>query len=207
MGTLPPTPLLAPRPGRPRARGRAGALALAAWLAATPVPPARAAEAGGTRAGEYELKAAFLLNLARFVEWPPAVLPPGSGELVLGVLGEDPFEGSLERAVKGKAVEGRPVRVRYLKSEREARACHVVFVSASERDHLPRIAAQLRGAPTLTVGDVGPFAEHGGVVHFVREGALVRLVVNPRAAEAGGLKLSARLLSLARLVGEPGKGS
>ena len=182
------------------------AAVLIAWLGGGAVPATRGSE-DSKRVREYELKAAFLFNLSKFVEWPASAFAGADDAIVIGILGEDPFEGRLQQTVEGKIVGGRRFRIRYVKADRDAQACHIVFISHSEKDRLAQIAERLRGSPTLSVSDVGPFAELGGVLHFDLDGRRVRLVINPEAAKGAGLKLSAKLLNLARIVPEQADGS
>lgn len=177
---------------------------LVGWLGA--VPATRGSE-DSSRVKEYELKAAFVFNLSKFVEWPASAFAGPDDAIVIGILGEDPFAGRLQETIDGKTVGGRRLRVRYVKADRDARACHIVFISPSEEGRLGQIAERLRGSPTLSVSDVGPFAELGGVLHFDLEGRRVHLVINPEAATGGGLRLSAKLLNLARIVRDNRDGS
>lgn len=167
-------------------------LALGVWGG----PPAPGQE---RLADEYEVKAAFLYNLLRFTEWPAEALPP-STPLAVCVLGGDPFEGALEAALRDKTVQGRALQTRHLHGAPEARRCQVLFVAASERGRTRAILEALRGAPVLTVGESEGFARVGGVINFVVEGGRLRFEVNPDAAERAGLRLSARVLQLARIV-------
>jgi hypothetical protein len=179
---------------------------LVGWLGGGAVPATRGSE-DSTRVKEYELKAAFLFNLSKFVEWPPSAFAGPDGPIVVGILGEDPFDGRLEEAVAGKTVGGRRFHVSSLTADRDGRSCHIVFISPSERGRLAQIAERLRGSPTLSVSDRGPFAELGGILHFELEGRRVRLVINPEGARGSGLRLSAKLLNLARIVHEQRDGS
>jgi hypothetical protein len=153
-----------------------------------------------TLPGEYEVKAAFLYNFLRFTEWPPDTLPAAGAPLVVCALGDDPFEGGLETAFQGKVVQGHPVEVRRVRTGADGRACQAVFVSASERGRLRQILESLRGSPVLTVGEVEGFARAGGIVNFVVEEGRVRFEVNPDAAARARLRLSSRVLNLARIV-------
>lgn len=165
--------------------------------------PARAAPATSS---EYEVKAAFLYNFAKFVEWPPDAFARGGTPLVIGVLGEDPFGSVLDGIVRGKQVQGRPVVVRRFATVEEAAASHVLFISPSEDERLAPVLARLRQAPVLTVGETERFAERGGVIGLRLEGGRVRFDVNVDAAQRARLGVSSQLLKLARVVrGEPGR--
>lgn len=147
---------------------------------------------------EYRVKAAFLYNFARFVEWPQS---RNAGPLVIGVLGADPFRGALADTAHGKSVDGRLVVVRKVGSVEAASGCAVLFVSSSERNRWPEILTPLRRTAVLTVGDAPGFLAAGGVLNFYLENNRVRFELNPAAARKSGLKLSAQLIRLARVEG------
>jgi hypothetical protein len=153
---------------------------------------------------EYEVKAAFLFHFAKFVEWPPEAFADRTASLVVGVLGEDPFEGVLERAVAGRRVRERAIEVRYFDGLAGVgdSPVHILFVaSQSEAAQVAELSHRFAGRNILLVGESEGFAERGGAVNFTREGKKVRFEINPQAAEAAGLRLSSRLLSLATIVG------
>jgi hypothetical protein len=163
-----------------------------------------AAAMGQSQADEYRLKAAFLFHFAELVEWPADAAGDDQQPVTLCTLG-DPFQGDLEAVVEGKKVGSRPVRVRHLSQAQEARqtqdakGCHVLFVSASERTRLPVLLAKIKG-PILTVGETEEFVKQGGMIALCLEGKKVRLDINLDASSRAGLKISSRLLLLARNV-------
>jgi hypothetical protein len=159
---------------------------------------AAAADEASAARFEAPVRAAFLYHFARFVEWPaePAGRPPR--DFTIGILGQDPFGPSLETAVAGKTVGGRPLVVLRTASVEAARRCEIVFVGL-EGEELARALDGLRGAPVLTVGDTDGFVQRGGMVSLARDENHVRLRINSDAARAAGLKVSSRLLSLARI--------
>ncbi|HEV2425792.1 MAG TPA: YfiR family protein [Terriglobia bacterium] len=146
---------------------------------------------------EYQVKAAFVYNFARFVDWPE-----GTPEqtFVIGILGEDPLGRALEAVVNQKTVNGRPIVVRRIASAAAGRDCRVVFISASEQRRVPAILDVLKGSAVLTVGESEGFAKQGGMINFIMEDDRVRFEVNVDAAEQARLKISSRLLRLARIV-------
>ncbi len=159
--------------------------------------PAVAAEA----AREYELKAAFLYNFARFVDWPAqGVTTPGV--LTLCVLGDSPFGRDLD-PIAGKTVGRASLRVRGITID-AASGCQIVFISGSEAPRLERDLARLRGSPVLSVGDSPGFAERGAVINFYLDQAKVRFEINIDAAQRSGLTVSSQLLRLARIVHDRG---
>lgn len=158
---------------------------------------ARHAAAGpDLAADEYWLKAAVILNFVRFVEWPQET----PGELVIGVMGDERLAEALESMAARRPLAGKTVTVRFLKTPRELRLCHVLYLPASMREHLLRILEVLRGQPVLTVSDMDGFTASGGVIRLFVEEERIRFDIGLRAAEKGRLKISSRLLGLAKNV-------
>ena len=162
------------------------------WLLA--VSSGRAQESAPT---EYQLKAAFLLNFAKFVEWPPAAFAQPTSPIVLGILGENPFGDALERTIQDKTINNRPLVIKPFRSAADATNCHLLFISASEKARLPEILAGLGKACALTVSETDRFTESGGMINFIRQGNKIRFQINEVAAKGAGLKISSKLLSLA----------
>jgi hypothetical protein len=146
---------------------------------------------------ENQVKGAFLTKFAIFVEWPGKPSPAGQVPVVIGILGDDPFGPQFEVALAKETVNGRPFALRRIKNPQEAVGCQILFISASEEPRLPDILAATRKQPILTVGDHERFAHRGGMINFVRQEGKVRFEVNTAAVEAGGLKMSAKLLQVA----------
>jgi hypothetical protein len=163
-----------------------------------------AARAQGTP--EYDLKAAFLYNFTKFVDWPSSAFPDAGSPLRICVLGEDPFGRSLQAvADENEEVGGHKLTVISTKSLSRPGGCQVLFISRSEQERLPQILAAVKGAPVLTVGDSRGFLDHGGIINFILEGSKVRFEINPEAADRVGIKISSKLLRLARISGpKPG---
>ena len=149
---------------------------------------------------EYQVKAAFLYNFARFVEWPADAFPDARTPILLGILGDDPFGGALEQTVKGKTVNGRELVLRRLTRVEDLKGFHMLFVSSSEARHLPQILESLRGKCVLTVGETEGFAQAGGVINFTLEENKVHFEINLNTAERAHLKISSKLLALAKVV-------
>jgi hypothetical protein len=148
---------------------------------------------------EYELKAIFLYNFAKYVDWPDTA-DADATSLDLCVLGEDPFGEALDDTVRGETVRGRTLQVRRLDVVSASEGCEIVFVSSSERSRLDRILAALDEKRVLTVGDMEHFAERGGIIQLVNEENRLRLEINMHAAQESGLKISSQLLKLGRIV-------
>lgn len=147
--------------------------------------------------GEYQLKAAFLFNFAKFVDWPENAFAETNSPLVIGILGQNPFGQDLEKLVQNKSIGSHPLVVETLTSAAQARSCHILFVSNSETPHLREVFGGLRKACVLTVGENERFVESGGMINFVIEGKKIRFEINDSAAKEAGLKVSSKLLSLA----------
>ncbi len=150
--------------------------------------------AGDDRTVEYPLKAAFLSHFIRYVEWPA-----GTDALVVAVLGDDPFGPALERALGERAPGGRTVVVRRYRTADQVGPCAILFVARSAMKQWPELRPRLQGRPVLTVGEVEGFTAAGGAVNFFVEEHRLRFEVNRAVTEEAGLRLSSRLLSLARL--------
>ena len=171
-------------------------------LAAAPALIWSALRAGRADAasGEYEVKAAFLYNFAKFVEWPEEVFAGSDGHLVLGVLGDDPFGQALDRIAQEKTVQGRRIVVRRWRSLKDVMGAHVLFVSPAEERNLAAILRMSKDSHVLTVSDLDGFAERGGAISLFLDQRRVRFAVNLKATEQAGLKMSAQLLKIAKIV-------
>lgn len=148
--------------------------------------------------GEYQIKAAYLLNFARYVEWPAARLASGM-PLRLCVVGRDPFGGALA-GVEGRQVNGHEVRVRQVDGAEQAADCHIVFIADSEERRLGVLLRGLAVRSVLTVSDIDGFAEAGGAIGLVVEDERVRFDINQAVLLRDGLRASSQLLRLGRSV-------
>jgi hypothetical protein len=155
------------------------------------------AGAAGTPVGEYQLKAVFLFNFAKFVEWPPQAFADPHDPFSICVLGDNPFGAALDDAVRGKTVASRPIAIRLVSSGQQAQTCQILFVSASERKRMHGLLEGLRNCCVLTVGDMDDFTQNGGIVQFRMKDSRVRIEIDAEAAERASLRISSRLLSLA----------
>ncbi len=161
---------------------------------------------GSEGLSEYEVKAAFLLNFVRFVEWPPA--NNGTNEpLALGIFGKNPFGGALDQVVNGKTINGRSLVIRRVSDETGIQSCNLIFFPVSEARRFSEAAATLASLSVLTVGESEGFAARGGMINFVVKDGRILFEVNPAAAVRARLKISSKLLQLAIIVkdGAPGK--
>jgi hypothetical protein len=155
------------------------------------------ASAQESQPSEYQVKAAFLFNFAKFVEWPPETFAGATSPLVVGILGDSPFGGDLERTIQNKTINNRLIVVKSLHSLAEATNCQVLFISTSEKKRLAEIFDGLHGASVLTVSETDGFTEAGGMINFVWEGKKIRFEINNDAARKANLKINSKLLSVA----------
>ena len=182
--------LLAHRPG-PIVRRFAFVLAL--LIVTGRVPAAEPA------ADEYPVKAAFLFNFAKFVEWPADAFKGSDDPIGICVVGQNPFGSALQDLVRDKTVANRPFLVREAANAQQASKCQIVFVTASERKRFRSLLEDLRGHSILTVGEADDFVASGGIINFKLKDARVRIEIDAGAAERARLRISSKLLSLAEI--------
>jgi hypothetical protein len=151
-------------------------------------------------ANEYQVKAAFLYNFAKFVDWPPSAFTDAKQPLEICVYGRDPFGTVLEDALLGKTIGERRVGLGRAMQFQDLAGCQIVFVGASAHESAPDLANRLKGRAVLLVGESDGFAASGGTIQFTIEDSRVHFVINPDAADRAGLKISSKLLALAKIV-------
>ncbi|MDO8682184.1 MAG: YfiR family protein [Armatimonadota bacterium] len=151
---------------------------------------------------EYQIKAAFLYNFAKFVEWPAEVFSDANTPIVIGIIGDDPFGSSFEQTVKGKTVSDRRLIIKRFERVQGVGSCHILFVSSSERNHLSKILEAAKTNNVLTVSEIDNFANKGGVIGFSMDQNKIGFVINVEAAKKAKLKISSKLLRLAKVVKE-----
>ena len=156
--------------------------------------------ADGAISHEYEIKAAFLFNFTRFIEWPSESFTDPTGPIVIGVIGDDPFGAELANAVKNRRVNGRSIVARSISSAEDARATHLLFVGMTRPEDLARLMRVLSGYPVMTVGESAAFTALGGTITFVVQDNKVRFQINAESAEQVHVRISAQLEKLATTV-------
>jgi hypothetical protein len=162
---------------------------------------ASCAWAGDDANVEYKVKATFLAGFSQFVEWPKEALGPTDAPIVIGVLGEDPFGDFLEQAAARKTANGRAIQIKRFQDPAKAAAgSHILFISTSEKNRLPKIFQELKDKPILTVSEMPAFVREGGMIRFVLRDERVQLEINPQTAESCKLRISSKLLRLANIV-------
>lgn len=147
---------------------------------------------------EYDVKAAFLYNFMKFVDWPPSSFQDPASPVTLCIMGRDPFSSSLEEQLAKKTIKERRVVVQHVDSIQQAQSCQVLFVSSSEAARSQELLRSLHAKPVLTVGETAGFTDQGGVIELSLDHDKVRFDVNAQAADAAGLKVSAKLMSVAK---------
>jgi hypothetical protein len=149
---------------------------------------------------EYKVKAGYIYNFAKFVQWPEKRVSAPGEPIVVSILDRGEALGAIEQVLNGKSVEGHPIHVRGASSPEEALESHVLFVTRAAGKSPREILQVLGKAPVLLVGETEKFAEQGGTVGFIREEENIRVALNLDAAMAAGLSVSSKLASVARVV-------
>ena len=149
---------------------------------------------------EQQVKAAFLFNLAQFVEWPASTLAESGSSLVIGILGENPFGVYLDQIVAGENVNGHPLLIRHCQTADEARTCQIVFINFSEKDKIKEAIAALKGRRILTVSDRNNFISQGGMVKLIKRNNKIGIIINTESAKESEIVISSKLLRIADVV-------
>jgi uncharacterized protein DUF4154 len=157
-----------------------------------------------TATTEYDLKLAFLLNFAKFVEWPSDAFPNEKAPITLCVFGTDPFGRSLDEIVQGKTANNREFAIRRTAKPEDLRGCQIIFISDAERERLAEVFESLKRSSVLLVGESDGFAPRGGCIQFYLEDNKVRFSINVDAVQRARLTVSSKLLALARIVHDDG---
>jgi hypothetical protein len=194
--SVPPHEGRSPAPPRARPTGGRAAVAWLAGAALLAVPVRGVAQ--GTQANQQ--KADMVCNMAKFVQWPDAVVAQNRGQLVVTILGEDDLAVALASTLSARQVNGKPVFVR------DARGSQIVYIAASESTHTASILSELAGSPVLTFADRPGFTDEGGMMSFSGAAPRMHFDVALQRAERAGLRISSRLLALSRIVDE-GRGA
>ncbi len=150
--------------------------------------------------GEYQIKAVFLLNFSRFVEWPPTTFESPDAPFVVGVFGDDPFGADLDQVMKGETVQGRPIVVQRVTSAQEAAQCQILFVHRWSGAPMNKVLDAIDATGTLTVSDDEAAVQRGAMIVLVTQNNRVKLQVNVDRSRAAGLTISSNLLRSAQIV-------
>lgn len=151
------------------------------------------------KAGEYQVKALFLYNFINFVDWPADSSIHSSPTINVCVIGDDPFDNALDD-IRDKTVKDKKLAIRFYGPYDEPKGCHLLFITAVEKRHAAQILKSVREANVLTVGDTEESARQGAIIGFYIEQKKVRFAINIETARRAGLKISAKLLKLAKII-------
>lgn len=155
---------------------------------------------GQQRPSEYQVKAAYLYNFGRFVEWPAKGATPQSNSFTICVLGEDPFGQRLDATLAGERIGNQRIVARRISNPRMSADCQILFISSSEANRVNKIIEALDKNAVLTVSDIPSFSQRRGMIQFVLEENRIRFEVNLTATQRAGLTLSSELLKVATVV-------
>jgi len=148
---------------------------------------------------EYQVKAAFLYQFSKFVEWPPQAFQNNQYTICIGVVDGGPMVSALQ-SIEGKETKGRRVAVKRFKTPEELAFCHILYVSPAMESRLAAILERLKGTSTLTVSDIRGFARRGGMINLITIEDKIQFEINVETAEKANLQISSHLLRLARIV-------
>ncbi|MGO8838100.1 MAG: YfiR family protein [Limisphaerales bacterium] len=151
---------------------------------------------------DFQVKAAFLINFPKYVDWPASAFAETNSPITIAVYGDDNVATEVQNMIgSGRMVGGHPVILkRITKDEEINRDCHILFIGASERQRIPSILEKIRGKKILTVSESDDFLAQDGIINLARQGRKIRLQVNLTAAGSAQLKISSRLLVAADVV-------
>ncbi|MDM8554468.1 YfiR family protein [Desulfococcaceae bacterium HSG7] len=144
------------------------------------------------------VKATFLYNFAKFINWPDKAFKSPDSPILLCILGENTL-GEALTVIKNKAAGGRRLLIRYCSDVAETDGCHILFISPSEKENFSHILEEIKGTPCLTVSDTETFTQHGGMIYLFQQGNKIRFEINLEASKEARIKISSQLLKLARL--------
>jgi hypothetical protein len=162
---------------------------------------------GSSRAGEAapseaQLKAAFLLNFPKYIEWPPTDLAQPDGPIVVGILGGEDIVAEFSLMSQGRTINGHPIQLVRVTTIPQCRECHILFVGSAESRKMPEILRSLKGTNVLTVGESEQFIAQGGMINLARRERRIALEVNLDATRKTELKISSKLMALSTVKGE-----
>jgi hypothetical protein len=151
-----------------------------------------------TSMSESQVKAQFLLNFVKYVDWPSG----GSTSVIIGILGHDNLTDDLQSAAEGKSINGREIVIKHLSADDALNGCAILFISSSENSRLDEILSKTSVLPILTVGENESFLQKGGIINFMLKDGKIRLAINLKVAQQVKLQISSKLLNVADVVKE-----
>ncbi|MBN2102882.1 YfiR family protein [bacterium] len=146
---------------------------------------------------EYQIKAKYLYNFARFVDWPEESFNNPDSPFVIGIIGSDPYGIDLEKTIEGKQIKNREFRIRRYQNLEDLSSCHILFIGVDNRDRRSQIFSKIKNNSILTVGDETNFSKDGGMINFIIKKKKIRFEINSEAVKQSGLKMSTKLLKMA----------
>jgi hypothetical protein len=150
---------------------------------------------------EYRIKAAYLYQFGRYVEWPAKAFAGPDAPFVIGVLGDAPIIADLEEIARIKKIQNRPIAIRRFATVADVRSCNILYVSATlSAESQAEVLRKMAGHSILLVGESDGFLDRGGAIQFANEENSIRLAIARKAADREGLRISAKLLQVARIV-------
>jgi len=155
---------------------------------------------------EYLIKAGYIYNFAKLVEWPAIAFAQPDSPIVIGIVGNDPFGPIIDKVLEGKKVNGHPFLIKRLKPTADVKECQILFIGSSLGSHVADTIRLTRGTPILTISEIPGFADRGGIINLTLEQNKVRFEVNVDAAKEADLNISSRLLVLAKVIQQSGDG-
>jgi hypothetical protein len=147
---------------------------------------------------EYEVKAAYVFNFAKFVDWPSTAFSAKNSPIIIGIIGDDEFGTLLGNIVRGKTIQEHTIAVRPLKWPSDLSSCHIIFISASEQKQMKQITDSLHDRPVLTITEAEEDLQTKGIMNLIVEGGRVQFEIDIAGAEKAHLQISSKLLRLAR---------
>ncbi|TAK57824.1 MAG: YfiR family protein [Bacteroidetes bacterium] len=149
---------------------------------------------------EYKFKAVYLFNFLQFIEWSPEAFQTSKSPIIIGILGDDPFRGTLEQTLEHETINGRTIQIQRMNNIEKIKNCHLVFIPKSERAQLDVLFSNFKNKNLLTISEIEGFAERGGCINFFIEDNKLRFEINVDAVHDAGLQVSSKLLRLAKVV-------
>ena len=171
-------------------------IALALFIAVLVPPPAQGGGIAAKQAKEYRLKAAYLLNFAKFTSWPVNAFANPRAPFVIGILGDNPFGNSL-KPLTARKLRNRTIELRYFADIKEIKPCQILFISRSAEHSLPAVLAVCKDMPIFTISDIKGFVHQGGMLEFITIKGHLRFSINLAQTQKLSLKIEAQLLALA----------
>ncbi len=164
-------------------------LILTAWLS----------KASAQSASEYQVKAVFIYNFTRFIDWPAETFKSPDEPFIIGIIGEDPFGSYLDETVAGEKIGTHPIQVQRFVDVKQLVKCHILYISSYEPEEAEKILSVVSDKSILTVSDATAFNKWGGMIRLFTDNNKIRLQVNVEASKKSGLTISSKLLGVAQI--------